>query len=53
MTVWPRLEIGNSSVTPCKMPEDYRLKVTDVQRRDARAGGAGHESGMSGQHAGV
>jgi hypothetical protein len=44
-----REQLGNS----LQNAEDYRLKIADVQRRDARAGGAGHEFGVSGQHVGV
>ncbi len=44
-----REQLGNS----LQNAEDYRLKVTDVQGRDARASGAGHEFGMGGQHVGV
>jgi hypothetical protein len=44
-----REKLGNA----LQNAEHYRLKVTDVQWRDARAGGAGHEFGMSGQQVGV
>ena len=49
ITLWPRLETGKSSETPCSSPEDDRLGVGDQSSEDHAAGcvrfGPGAEPG--------